>query len=325
MTNVYQELAKKMGMEKSPLIPLIWQAICSDKEAGVVNATPGTALEIASRVGLTGEETEGILRDLFRRGVVFDKEREGILTYRMPAQIIQFHDASILWPEAPPELLHLWRRYMEEEYPQIPALLTEIKAKPFLRVIPVRESLDQRSQVLLFEDAVGIVEEAVNLSVTACPCRLVAGKCDRPLEVCIQLNRGADYAQKRGVGRKITAPEAKEILRKAAAAGLVHLAENRQGVGNVICNCCNCCCIALSYVNNPKTRGVVQASGFRVALTKENCTSCGQCVDICPASVIWLADDGLPGFEKEKCLGCGLCAGHCPPGALTLLPISQTG
>jgi len=52
-------------------------------------------------------------------------------------------------------------------------------------------------------------------------------KCDKPIDVCLQINKGAQYALKRGTGRRIDAEEAKTILRRAEAAGLVHLTENK--------------------------------------------------------------------------------------------------
>ncbi len=36
--------------------------------------------------------------------------------------------------------------------------------------------------------------KAKDLAVTKCTCRLVAHKCDRPLEVCLQVDNAASYA-----------------------------------------------------------------------------------------------------------------------------------
>ncbi len=321
--SVYRELTKKLGMEQSPLIPRIWEVLCTEEEARIVNATPARREELAARFEIDPREMDRILDRLFHRGVIFEQQKEGVTIYRMPRHIVQFHDATSLWPEAPPELFTLWAQFMEEEYPQIPAFLTKIQAASFLRVIPIQESISTESRALLYEDAARIVEGASRLAVTNCPCRLIARKCDKPLEVCLQLNRGADYTIKRGSGREITAAEAKEILRLSAAAGLVHMTENRAGIGNVICNCCNCCCIALPYAKEPATRGVIQASRYQALFAADLCNGCALCQGICPVAAILPGSDEFPLFSGEKCLGCGLCTSACPTGAISLASVRE--
>ncbi|MDZ4164738.1 MAG: 4Fe-4S binding protein [Smithellaceae bacterium] len=323
MTNadIYQELAKKLGQEQSPLIPRLWQVLCTEQEARIVNSTPAQAEELAEKFDMALDETRELLGRLFRRGVIFEQQKEGKTIYRMPRHMVQFHDATSLWPEAPLELLDLWAEYMEKEYPQIPAFMTKINADPFLRVIPIKESLSPESRVLPFEDAAQIVEGAYRIAVTNCPCRTIARKCDKPLEVCLQLNRGADYTIKRGAGREINATEAKEILRQSAAAGLVHMTETKAGIGNVICNCCNCCCIALPYARDAATKGIVQASRYRANLAADLCNNCDLCRETCPVEAIAPGANGVPLFLGDSCLGCGLCTAACPAGAISLLQV----
>lgn len=321
--DIYQELAKKMGQEQSPLIPRLWQVLCTEQEARIVNSTPAQAEELAEKFGARLEAMLEILGQLFRRGVIFEQQKEGKIIYRMPRHIIQFHDATSLWPEAPPEMFSLWAEYMEKEYPQIPAFMTQIKADPFLRVIPIRESLSPESQVLPYDDAARIVEGAYRIAVTNCPCRTIARKCDKPLEVCLQLNRGADYSIKRGAGREISALEAKEILRQSAAAGLVHMTETKAGIGNVICNCCNCCCIVLPYAKDAATKGVVQASRYRARLTEDLCNNCALCLDACPVEAITPGEQDFPLFRSDRCLGCGLCTSACPTAAISLIQVKD--
>lgn len=67
------------------------------------------------------------------------------------------------------------------------------------------------------------------------------------------MNKGAAYAIKRGTGRPIELKEAKAILLKAEESGLIHMTGNRASLGTVICNCCRCCCIALSYERDTLT------------------------------------------------------------------------
>jgi NAD-dependent dihydropyrimidine dehydrogenase PreA subunit len=320
-TDVYRELSKKLGAEHSGIVPEIWRIVCTGDEAELVNALPATAEELAKRFGKTVAETEGLLGILFGKGVAFETVKDGKTVYRMPRHIIQFHDASTLWAEAPPGLLDLWRRYTEEEYPQVPALLKAIDAPPFFRVIPINEKIEPRSQVLAYEDASRIVESARVLAVTKCPCRMIMRRCDKPLEVCLQMNRGAEYAIKRGTGRRIEAEEAKAILRRAEEAGLVHLTENKAGTGTVICNCCNCCCVGLPYARSAETNSILVPSRYRAVVDADTCTGCGACVDDCPMEAIFCDGNDIAAVSAEACIGCGLCARLCAPGAIRLTAV----
>jgi len=321
MSDVYRELSKKIMMENSVLIPEIWKIVCSEEEANILNAMPATLAQLAEKFGKSRDEMNAVLEDLFHRGVVFDYEKGGETFYRMPRHIVQFHDATILWQEAPQKMIDLWVKYMNEEFHQIPELLTSIKYPPFFRVIPINEGIASKSTVLPYEDALTIVEQATNIAVTKCTCRLIMKKCDRPLEVCMQLNKGADYAIRRGTGRKLTVEEAKKMLRDCEKAGLVHTTENKSGVGTVLCNCCECCCEAIPYMRHAATRGIVSPSRYRASVDIEFCSSCGSCVDICPVDAIALDDEGFAVVDGDLCIGCGLCTGTCPVEAITLVQV----
>lgn len=321
--DLYKNLSKKIGTENSTLIPQIWRTICSEEEAEILSAMPGTAEELAEKFGKGIDEMNSIIHELFIKGVVFEVIKEGVTRYRMPNHIIQFHDATILWKDAPEEMIDLWVKYMNEEFPQIPEMLTAINFPPFFRVIPINEGIESQSQILPYEDAAKIVEEARNIAVTDCTCRLIMKKCNKPLNVCIQLNKGADYALKRGTGRKIDVEEAKQILRTCEEAGLVHTTENKAGVGTVICNCCDCCCEVLPFLRNPATKGVVAPSRYRASIDEELCTSCGSCIDICPMVAISMNDDDIASVDSELCIGCGLCTNDCPVDAVALIEVRE--
>ena len=320
---LYEELSKKVGAERSFIVMEIWRTVCTPEEALLINALPATMEELVQRMGKPQEEITGMIRLLFHKGVVFEVIREGKAIYRMPKNIIQFHDATTLWAEAPPVLIDLWKKYTEEEYPRIPAALTAMNAPPFFRVVPINEKIETRSQVLAYEDATRIVEKASVLAVTNCPCRTIMRKCNKPLDVCIQINRGAEYAIKRGTGRKIDAEEAKAVLRRAEEAGLVHLTENKAGIGTVICNCCDCCCIGLPYAKHAETSGMIVPSRYQAVVEESDCTGCGICVDVCPMDAIIVNESGLAEVIVESCIGCGVCSRICPADAILLRVIRK--
>ena len=316
--NIYKELSKKLNMENSQILPRIWSLICNEEEAEIINSLPRTVEDIAGKFGKSVDEIDSIMKSLFHKGVVFDYVRDDKTYYRMPRHIVQFHDASILWPEIPSEMLELWVEFGEEEYPKMLEMVTELKLPSFMRVIPINKTIDTKSQVLAYEDATNMVKDATNLAVTTCVCRKSVKKCDAPLEVCLQINRGADYAIKRGTGRKVSIEEAIAVLRKSEEAGLVHLTENRGARVNAICNCCTCCCDMLRYISVEKTKGVLAPSRFEATVDENECTSCEMCIDICPTHAISMNGSDVAKVKSNDCIGCGLCASVCPTEAIIL-------
>lgn len=314
--DIYHELSRKLMMENSEILPRIWRSVCTEREARVVAMLPGTVVGLAERAGMPPGEMEKTLESLFRKGAVFESVRDGEIVYRMPRHIVQFHDATLLWDGAPEEMNDLWVSFMDTEYAALLELVTQVKMPSFMRVIPINRTLDAQSRVLVYEDAARLVEEAGSIAVVPCVCRKSQKLCERPVEVCIQLNRGAEYTLKRGTGRRIDRSEALALLKKAEEAGLVHMVENRSGMGNAICNCCPCCCEMLRYASNAKTAGVLAPSRFIARVDEIACTSCGECADICPVRAIDMNDG--PARVGDGCIGCGLCAASCPAGAITL-------
>ena len=315
--DVYRELSKKLLMEHSTVVPMIWKTICSEEEARIVNALPATAGELARSFDKTANEMAAILDELYHRGVVFDYSRDGKTMYRMPRHIIQFHDATILWAEAPEKMMELWREFEESEYPSLLELVTQIKMPSFMRVIPINETIATKNQILSFEDAAAMLEDASSIAVTTCVCRKLMKRCDGPLDVCLQINKGAEYTIKRGTGRKIDIEEALAILKVSEEAGLVHMTENSQKKSNVICNCCRCCCEMLRFATDTKTKGVLAPSRYQAAIDEQECTACGMCIDICPVDAISPGEDTAC-IDREECIGCGLCASACVTGAIRL-------
>jgi Pyruvate/2-oxoacid:ferredoxin oxidoreductase delta subunit len=201
---------------------------------------------------------------------------------------------------------------------------------PPMRVIPVEEKLDVKTEILPFEKVSKLIEEAKNIAVNPCACRLSANKCEKPLEVCFSFDRTADFMVKHRNGRQVTKEEAMEILKKAEDAGLVHTMSNQQKVANFICNCCTDCCILLrgiSELHNPRT---IAKSNFMPEIDREACRLCETCTKWCPLGALYrhhphtedLSDDRIMILE-ERCIGCGICAHKCPHDAIALIRVRE--
>lgn len=319
--DVYRELSKKLMMEHSTVLPKIWRAVCSEEEAALVTRLPASADQLVQMTGKPLTELQSTINELFHRGAIFEFVKDGITFYRMPRHVVQFHDSSILWAEAPSDMFTLWEEFEETEYPQLLEIATSLKLPSFMRVIPVNETIETKNQVLAYEDAASILKNAKTIAVTICPCRKLMKRCDGPLEACIQMDRGAEYALKRGTGRKIDYEEALAILKLSEEAGLVHMTENNSGRSNMLCNCCSCCCELLRFAKYEKAKGVLAPSRFQAQVNADMCTSCKMCVEICPVDAIALNTEDIAEVNADACIGCGLCATTCPVEVISLFEV----
>jgi len=319
--DIYQKLTDKIMLTGSKIIPELFRMIVDEKEAALLLAMPGSPEELARKTGRPVDEVETACQSLYHRGVAFKSHKGGRLGYKMCRDMIQFHDATILWPEAPREYLDLWQKFMETEWPEFARLAVQVFPKAFTRIIPVEEAVEAGGQKILdFESANRIVERAEKLAVTKCTCRLIAHKCDNPLEVCIQVDNAARYTLDRGTGREITKKEAIDILRLCEEKGLVHVTMNRAQGGHFICNCCSCCCQALPLVI-AEGLNLCAPSRYQARIDADLCVSCGICFERCRFNAIKPPEaSGIDAYQvdSDRCMGCGLCRPTCPEGAVTL-------
>jgi ferredoxin len=312
-----QQLAEGVGAGASPIIPKIFEALINDDEAKVllVAAPPATAGELAQKTGFPEKTIEEMMESLFKRGFIFKARRGGEMKFYRVKNIPQMHDSTTLTPGISRAVLDLWKKYMETEWPAYGQLITDALPASLMRVVPVNEGINPESRILAYEDVIKIIEGAKTLSVTKCSCRVIDGSCGKSLEVCMQVDRAAEYNIERGTGRALSKEEAVKILKKCEEEGLIHTVDNRQTVGHVICNCCKDCCLNWPIMKGPKKW--VAPSRFEATVDPDLCTGCETCVDRCFFDAISVNDD-LAVVKAENCLGCGLCTVSCPTEAMRL-------
>ncbi|MBU0992584.1 MAG: 4Fe-4S binding protein [Proteobacteria bacterium] len=320
----YQKFASNMLDKDSVYIPKILRNMINDQQAELLVSLPGTAAELSGKTGRSETDINADLKDMFRKGLSFKKEKQGQPTYwRPPMHLAQFHDATIVWPEATQEFYDLWEAYMEKEWPKLAPQLANFLPRPFTRVIPVGKSLDAgKAKILTYENMIDIINDADKIAVTKCTCRLTMHKCDAPIEVCIQINRGADYTIERGTGREITKEEAHNIIRESAEAGLVHVTMNKTGIGHFICNCCGCCCQSFTLLISDGV-SLCDPSRYRPEVDVDTCTACGACEERCFFNAIAIGDAESAVVNLDKCMGCGQCAIGCPEDAIAMVEIRE--
>jgi ferredoxin len=52
-------------------------------------------------------------------------------------------------------------------------------------------------------------------------------------------------------------------------------------------------------------------------IDKENCTGCGNCLDVCPPQAIIFQNEKAH-IEDDLCEECGFCVAECPVKAISL-------
>ena len=158
-SDLYRELCARMMVPDSKRLARIFEILCDETDTRLLLAMPGTPAQLAAAVGRPVDKVEAACRELYQKGLAFKSFKGGSLGYKMCRNLIQFHDATILWTGATQEFLDLWQRFMEEEWPDFARLIVAHVKKPFTRVIPVQRSLEigRRIQQGL-EDAIPLVD-----------------------------------------------------------------------------------------------------------------------------------------------------------------------
>lgn len=254
-----------------------------------------TAEEIASRCKKPLEETKRLLWDLAVAGVMRVHHADGWDYYMLPIWvpgIMEMMVANKEQAEKYPVMAECFEEYTRRRTkllgPNIPV------GKGLMRVIPVEEAINGESHAADYEEVSSYIEKAWRLCVSDCTCRrsrrLMGEGCGHlEQDMCIQLDEGADYFIRTGVGREITKAEAYEILKRAEENGLVHEIQNLDGEGKTvaICNCCTCSCFSLrvgKYYMSPD----FNRSNYVSRVDVDKCTACGQCVENCQVNALHL-------------------------------------
>lgn len=320
--SMYQQLSESIGVVGSEILPKLFEMLADENEAKVLLAAapPATVDELSEKTGIPADDIDKMIDPLFKKGLIYRSSKPGTPRYYRVRRLLQFHDASILAIGAPPDFLAMWKRYHEEEFGEHQKKLEAALPRSVVRVVPVNLAVESETRIAPFDDVRQIVDRARNLAVTDCTCKVVTGApCETTLEVCIQVDRAADYALERGTGRQLTKAEALDMLKKCEEEGLVHVVGNSRGLGHIICNCCDDCCI--NWTGSRRAGAKFTApSRFTAVIDPDRCDGCETCLDRCFFEAIDLEGD-TPQIDEEECMGCGLCVVTCPTEAISMKEI----
>lgn len=328
MEDIYTALQKRLDMyslgfpqTQSKIEITILKKLFSQDDAKLfLELSPmlETAQNIATRIGKSLEEIQHHLDDMAKRGLIFKKTKDGISKYGAIPFIHGVFEFQV--KRLNKDLALLLEQYYEEGLSQAVAKNTNM----FLRPIPVNESIESKSTVAPFEDAASIIKQASVIAVADCICRkekkIIGKGCDKPLETCLMFGSMAEYYIDNNLGRKISTDEAIAIVRNAQKHGMVTQPGTAQNPAGM-CSCCgDCCAVLLSIKRFPKPAQMVFSNYF--AQSNDNCTACGNCVDMCQMDAIEIHD--IAKVNLDRCIGCGLCAIACSNDAIKLVKKDET-
>jgi NAD-dependent dihydropyrimidine dehydrogenase PreA subunit len=270
---------------------------------------------IAPRIGMKPEEASATLSDMAERGLLFSLKKDGTVRYGTIPFVHGLFEFQIKRMDR--ELATLVRQYMDDKFKDT---LT-FSASNFLRVVPVQRSVNQRTPVAPYEDAIQILKKAGQIVIADCACRksntAIDQGCGKPLEVCFMFGSMGQYYLDHDMGRKIDMDEAARILANAHAHGLVTQPATSQNPGGM-CNCCGDCCGPLTALKHHPKPAEMVFSNYFAQVDEDLCTGCETCLERCQMDALSMDENMLTHVDLDRCIGCGLCVTTCPTEAIRL-------
>jgi len=185
--------------------------------------------------------------------------------------------------------------------------------------IPINVQIKGEQRIFVLAEMEKILKEARLIALGECGCRKKLKKCDKPLDVCITLDKSAEDEIEKGVSKEVNLAEALKALKRSHEAGLVHIAYTIEGKEkpNLICSCCSCCCHSMSALIRFGMPNAVARSRYVAQDNPETCIDCGKCVERCQFKARH-SQAGKKVFDRNRCFGCGLCQTTCPTKTISL-------
>lgn len=301
------------------------------KLAALLPIRPFSIQKAAKAWGMTDYQTTMQLEQLCAKGVLLDLTHEEKTTYFLPPPMVGFFEFSLMrmGSHVNQEVLsELYHQYLAVEEDFIKELFFSTETK-FGRAF-VQEgvlSANNLVHILDFERASHVIKTAPAISVSTCYCRHkmhhLGEACKAPLETCLTFGDTANSLTKHGYGRLIEAQEALDIVQLSYEHNLVQCGENvREGV-SFLCNCCGCCCEAMTTSKRFGMVNPIETTAFIPEINQDTCVKCGKCERVCPVDCIerntTLTNESYTlAPNPNLCLGCGVCVRNCPKGSMTL-------
>ena len=316
----------------------ILKEIYSEEEADVVIKMPyvfSSLDRIAKKTKIERTKLQRILEGLCIKGLVMDIWLKGEYRYMPSPLFVGIFEFTMMRTDENTNMkhwAHLFHEYMEEGAPY----RANFKDQPrtsIARALPYEEAVGDHIEILDYEKATHLIEEAGRYAVGLCSCRHKKDhtgeeRCDVPLTTCTTLGHGADYLIRNNLAQEISKSEMLELFVRSKELGLVFSSDNVQKRVMFICHCCGCCCGIMDGINKHGLSSTLVTSSFIASVDEDKCDGCMRCFRACHIKAIEMQPAAQTGDSRKKkkavidqsfCVGCGVCAMQCKTGALTLV------
>ena len=334
--DVYEKLARHlsalgMGYPLTEDLMEILKESFTSLEAEVALALPTKVIplqpvsvgEIVAGSDLPEKELVGILDKLSRRGLLFyGRAQKGEKGYALQQIGFSFPQTFFWKGEDTPHSRNMAALIAKYFNRKVTREAYSYPTDPY-RYVPTSGTVDPDLQAVYPHHTMeNVLKNVTDFAVCHCSCRMIAllrGRpCEHPTEVCLNVDEMARYVIDRNLGRRIRREEAIQLIKQSEEDGLVHFVDNAKGDMKHNCNCCGCACWNVGAIKRRKIpRDVLMATYFLRETDEDECTGCGECVEICPVDALTMEGDS-PRVDQGWCIGCGVCVSKCPAGAARL-------
>ena len=330
-----------LGAPTSETLYQILSLLFTPKEAQLVSLLPikPFGVEVAAKNWkMTIVKAQMILDSLCSKALLMDIEMDGKSTYALPPPMAGFFEFSLMRTGGHVDqklISELFHQYLNVEEDFIKALFRG-ETKPGRTFVNENAlSSSNALHVLDYEKASEVIQTSAYMGVGMCYCRHkkqhLGTACDAPMDICMTFGTTAHSLSKHGYSRLIDKSEGMDLLQIAREHHLVQFGENAQNDVSFICNCCGCCCEALTTARRFAFLSPVETTNFLPVVDELLCNGCSKCTQVCTVEAITMVFANDPQKPKklkalvneERCLGCGVCVTTCKTEALSLKPLGK--
>lgn len=272
-----------------------------------------TPEDLAARLGRDPVQLANQLKDMRDRGLLFSMKKGDSTRY----STVQFVHGVLEFQvdKMSKKLSQMYEDYFKEAFGEAVLFSTPT----FMRTIPIKESLDTKHSIAVFNDPTELFKDQPLISVANCFCRkqqMALGKeIKKPMETCFFFGAMAKYYIDNNLGRQVTADEAIRIIEEAKKAGLVTQAAAALHPA-AVCSCDESCMVIRALNLSDKPAEHVTAN-YQSQIVEEECVGCEVCIESCHMHAISMKDN-VAEINPDRCIGCGLCVMACAPGAIRM-------
>lgn len=330
-----------LGAPPSKTLYQILSLLFTPKEAELVSSLPikPFSVEVAAQNWkMTTVQAQNILDSLCSKALLMDIEMDGKSTYALPPPMAGFFEFSLMRTGGHVDqklISELFHQYLNVEEDFIKALFRG-ETKPGRTFVNENAlSSSNALHVLDYERASEVIQTSAYMGVGMCYCRHkkqhFGDACDAPMEICMTFGTTAHSLSKHGYSRLIDKNEGMDLLQIAREHNLVQFGENAQNDVSFICNCCGCCCEALTSARRFAFLNPVETTNFLPVVDELICNGCTKCTQACSVEAITMVSANDPQkpkklkatVDEERCLGCGVCVTTCKSNALSLKSLGK--